>query len=283
MLIYSPIASLDGHVEDEQGKFDWAAPDDEVHAFVNKLERPIGTYLYGRRMYETMVFWETVSGGADQPTVICDFAEIWRAARKSCSRGRSRRWPSSGRTSSAPSTPKRFVALKEAAEPTSRSEVQSLPGRRSPPSWSTSYTCSSGRSLLVAASAHCPTASRPLALMDEHRFETASFTSTTALAADRERQHSGKQPYLLRGSAGIWTTLRGGTFAPIRGLALTRDWGGDISLVRRHSFRGIAQASFGGVPDGPAPRKQSRARRRPAAIGVTEMSPNQKPAQGLRR
>ena len=81
-LIYSPIASLDGYVEDEQGKFDWAAPDDEVHAFVNELERPIGTYLYGRRMYETMVFWETVSVGADQPAVIRDFAEIWRAAEK---------------------------------------------------------------------------------------------------------------------------------------------------------------------------------------------------------
>jgi dihydrofolate reductase len=81
-LIYSPIASLDGYVEDEQGKFDWAAPDDEVHAFVNELERPIGTHLYGRRMYETMVFWETVSGGVDQPAVIRDFAEIWRAAEK---------------------------------------------------------------------------------------------------------------------------------------------------------------------------------------------------------
>ena len=81
-LIYSAIASLDGYVEDEQGKFDWAAPDDEVHAFVNDLERPVGTYLYGRRMYETMVFWETVSTGADQPAVIRDFAEIWRAAEK---------------------------------------------------------------------------------------------------------------------------------------------------------------------------------------------------------
>ena len=58
-LIYSPIASLDGYIEDEQGKFDWAAPDDEVHAFVNELERTIGTYLYGRRMYDTMVFWES--------------------------------------------------------------------------------------------------------------------------------------------------------------------------------------------------------------------------------
>src|SRR5438874_7754949 len=81
-LIYSAIASLDGYVEDERGNFDWAAPDDEVHAFVNDLERPIGTYLYGRRMYETMVFWETVSTGADQPAVIREFAKIWRAAEK---------------------------------------------------------------------------------------------------------------------------------------------------------------------------------------------------------
>src|SRR2546423_7708571 len=81
-LIYSAMASLDGYVEDDEGKFDWAAPDDEVHAFVNDLEREIGTYLYGRRMYETMVFWESVSTGADQPAVIRDFAEIWRAAEK---------------------------------------------------------------------------------------------------------------------------------------------------------------------------------------------------------
>src|SRR5919109_4294655 len=80
-LIYSPIASLDGYVEDEQGKFDWAAPDDEVHAFVNELERPIGTYLYGRRMYETMVFWG-IADVADMPPFVRDFAEIWRAADK---------------------------------------------------------------------------------------------------------------------------------------------------------------------------------------------------------
>jgi dihydrofolate reductase len=81
-LIYQAIASLDGYVEDEAGKFDWAAPDHEVHAFVNELERPIGTYLYGRRMYETMVFWETASSGAEQPAASRDFAEIWRAAEK---------------------------------------------------------------------------------------------------------------------------------------------------------------------------------------------------------
>jgi dihydrofolate reductase len=78
-LIYSAIASLDGYVEDEQGKFDWVMPDEEVHAFVNDLERPVGTYLYGRRMYETMVYWETDD---DQAPVARDYAEIWRAAEK---------------------------------------------------------------------------------------------------------------------------------------------------------------------------------------------------------
>src|ERR1700736_2927709 len=78
-LIYLAIASLDGYVEDEQGKFDWAAPDEEVHAFVNDLVRPVGTDLYGRRMYETMVYWET---GGDQGAVYRDYAEIWRAAEK---------------------------------------------------------------------------------------------------------------------------------------------------------------------------------------------------------
>ena len=81
-LIYSAIASLDGYVEDEQGTFDWAAPDDEVLAAVNDLERPIGTYLYGRRMYETMVYWETASTGADQSAGERDFAELWRVAEK---------------------------------------------------------------------------------------------------------------------------------------------------------------------------------------------------------
>lgn len=81
-LIYSALASLDGYVEDSQGKFDWAAPDEEVHAFVNDLERPIGTYLYGRRMYETMVVWDTRGTGVDQRAVSRDFAEIWQGAEK---------------------------------------------------------------------------------------------------------------------------------------------------------------------------------------------------------
>ena len=80
-LIYSAIASLDGYVADEHGKFDWSEPDEEVHAFINDLERPVGTYLYGRRMYEVMVAWETLPL-ADQPPFLRDFAEIWRAADK---------------------------------------------------------------------------------------------------------------------------------------------------------------------------------------------------------
>jgi dihydrofolate reductase len=80
-LIYSAIASLDGYIEDEEGKFDWAEPDDEVHAFVNDLARPVGTYLYGRRMYDVLVAWETFDL-ADQPPFIQDFAQIWRAADK---------------------------------------------------------------------------------------------------------------------------------------------------------------------------------------------------------
>jgi dihydrofolate reductase len=80
-LIYSMIASLDGYAADADGNFAWAAPDEEVHAFVNELERPVGTYLYGRRIYEVMTFWETVDTGPE-PQVMRDFAEIWRAADK---------------------------------------------------------------------------------------------------------------------------------------------------------------------------------------------------------
>jgi dihydrofolate reductase len=81
-LIYSAITSLDGYTADKNGNFDWAAPDEEVHAFVNDLERPVGTYLYGRRMYETMVFWETAHTFANQRPVMQDFTKIWQAADK---------------------------------------------------------------------------------------------------------------------------------------------------------------------------------------------------------
>jgi dihydrofolate reductase len=81
-LIYSAIASLDGYIADEEGNFDWAEPDEEVHAFVNDLERPVGAYLYGRRMYETMAGWETDPSFAASSPSMRDFAEIWQAAEK---------------------------------------------------------------------------------------------------------------------------------------------------------------------------------------------------------
>ena len=92
-LIYSVIASLDGYVADQEGNFDWAAPDDEVHTFINDLERPIGTYLYGRRMYEVMAVWETDPTLLDQSpsmkaaasatlSTASDFAQVWQAAEK---------------------------------------------------------------------------------------------------------------------------------------------------------------------------------------------------------
>ncbi len=81
-LIYATIASLDGYVADTEGSFDWAEPDEEVLRFVNDLERPIGTYLYGRRMYEVMEYWDTAKTVAGQPPFVTEFADLWQAADK---------------------------------------------------------------------------------------------------------------------------------------------------------------------------------------------------------
>ena len=81
-LVYTTITSLDGYLEDATGSFAWAEPDPEVHAFVNELERPIGTYLYGRRLYEVMVYWETADTGPEQRPVSREYTDIWRAADK---------------------------------------------------------------------------------------------------------------------------------------------------------------------------------------------------------
>jgi hypothetical protein len=160
-LIYSAIASLDGYVEDAQGKFDWAAPDDEVHAFVNDLERPIGTYLYGRRMYETMVFWETVSTSADQPAVTRDFAQIWRAAERSCTPARFRRCRARGRGSIASLTLRRSRGSRIPRTATSRLAVPNSLARRSPQAWSTSANSSSPRSSSAGEACTAGLRSRP--------------------------------------------------------------------------------------------------------------------------
>jgi dihydrofolate reductase len=81
-LIYSAIMSLDGYIEDPDGKFDWAAPDEEVHRFINDLERTAGTHLYGRRMYAMMAVWETDPSLAAESPDLRDFAETWQAADK---------------------------------------------------------------------------------------------------------------------------------------------------------------------------------------------------------
>jgi dihydrofolate reductase len=81
-LIYTAMTSLDGYVNDEHGNFDWAAPDEEVHAFVNDLERPAGTYLYGRGMYDVMRPWETLHEAPDVPAVVLDYARLWQGADK---------------------------------------------------------------------------------------------------------------------------------------------------------------------------------------------------------
>jgi dihydrofolate reductase len=81
-LIYSMIASLDGYIADEDGKFDWAEPDEEVHTFINDLGRPVGTYLLGRRMYEVLAYWEDPPALDEQPSFVQEFAEIWQAADK---------------------------------------------------------------------------------------------------------------------------------------------------------------------------------------------------------
>jgi dihydrofolate reductase len=81
-LVYSALGSLDGYIADEHGRFDWAEPDDEVHGFINDLEREAGSYLYGRRMYEVMVEWETPDNLPDQTPKMRDFAQIWQRADK---------------------------------------------------------------------------------------------------------------------------------------------------------------------------------------------------------
>ena len=139
-LIYSVITSLDGFVEDERGTFGWGAPADEaVHACVNELASSVGTYLYGRRMYETMVFWETAHTLPDGPLFILEFARVWQRAEKvvysedSIPNGGVR-----GRGSSGRSTPTRSGGSRPTPSAISRSTVP-RPRRRCGPVLSTNF------------------------------------------------------------------------------------------------------------------------------------------------
>lgn len=115
-LIYAAIASLDGYIEDEDGNFDWAEPNEEVHRFINDLEQSVGTYLYGRRMYETMADWETDPGLAAQSELMRDFAQIWQEADKIIY-SKSLKRPSTQRTRiEREFDPESVRAMKESAE-----------------------------------------------------------------------------------------------------------------------------------------------------------------------
>ena len=81
-LLYSAIASLDGYTVDVSGSFAWAVPNEEVHAFVNDRERTVGTYVYGRRMWEVMRYWASDDNGSDRSSVSADYRRIWQAADK---------------------------------------------------------------------------------------------------------------------------------------------------------------------------------------------------------
>jgi dihydrofolate reductase len=81
-LVYSMIVSLDGYVNDAQGQFGWGAPDEELHVFIGEQSRSLGTYLYGRRIYETMLFWETAHTLPDAPPFVVEYAQVWQAAEK---------------------------------------------------------------------------------------------------------------------------------------------------------------------------------------------------------
>jgi dihydrofolate reductase len=139
-LIYSAIASLDGYIADTDGKFDWNTPDEEVHRFVNDLERSVGTLLLGRRMYEVLVYWEIAHTDPDLTPAMQDFAGIWRAADKIVYSKTWTRRPARN-ANRARVRPEAVRQLKAAAQRDLTVAGRSWPRRRSGPGWSTSTRC----------------------------------------------------------------------------------------------------------------------------------------------
>ncbi len=154
-LIYSVITSLDGYVADETGNFDWAAPDEEVLGFVNDLERPVGTYLFGRRMYETMVYWETAHTIAGQPPVCGTSRRYGRRADKVVY-STTLATVSSARTRIERAfDPDAVRRLKTTAERDITVGGPGLAAQASRPDWWTSGSCSSPRWWWAAARRGC--------------------------------------------------------------------------------------------------------------------------------
>ena len=158
-LLYVMNVSLDGYIADEDGKLDWTAPDEEFYSFINDLERPVGTYLYGRQLYELMQVWETDPAATPQSPAAREFAEIWQAADKVVY----------SRTLKAASTTRTRIerdfdpqAVRQLRRPPSVISPWAVPPSapmRSRPGWWTSTTCSSGPSCWAAASTSSPTGS----------------------------------------------------------------------------------------------------------------------------
>ena len=160
-LIYSAIASLDGYIEDEDGRFDWAAPDAEVHAFANDLTRPIGTHLLGRRLYETMVYWESPPELAAQPPFVQDFAAIWQSSDKIVYSRTLQTVDGAGARIERDFDPEAVARLKATADRDLTVGGAELAAGRSKPGWSTSTSCSSCPSSWEAGSAPSPTSTAP--------------------------------------------------------------------------------------------------------------------------
>src|SRR5215207_3515216 len=188
-LIYASNMSLDGCTEDERGAFDWAPPDDEVFAFITELMRSAGTYLYGRRMYDTMAVWETDSTLAAQSELTADYASAWQAADQVVYSS----------TLAAPSTantrlerhfdPRAVHDLKAAASRDLIVGGPNLAAQALGQGWSTSSNCSSGQSSSVGAIRHCrPTRAPTSSSSTSTDSATASYSSATALCDEGENR-----------------------------------------------------------------------------------------------
>jgi hypothetical protein len=158
-LIYSMITSLDGYAEAAEGGLGTGADDQEVHTFVNDLFRPVGTYLYGRRMYETMVYWETAHTEPDQPPHILQYARDWLAAEKVVYSTTLESVSSAKTRIERTFDPEAVRGSRPRLITTSRSTARTSPPRRSRPAWWTSTTCSSPRAWSAGARGSSPTAS----------------------------------------------------------------------------------------------------------------------------
>jgi len=196
-LIYSAIMSLDGYIEDQSGKFAWAVPDAAVHGFINDLERAAGTYLYGRRMDETMADWETDPSVAAESPWMGDFAAIWRAADKIVY-SRTLETVSTARTQlKRDFDPEAVRQLKATTNRTSSSAALLSQPMRSGRGWLTSATCSSCPSWWAAANGPFPTMSAWRSNWWRNAgLATAWFTCATGSSRDQGPQAPEIRPQL---------------------------------------------------------------------------------------